>query len=99
LDTNQAGSAEDASEHELGSELPDGRIYLEPGLPHAIPAGYLLVHDEIHGQRMRDGLAEAGDFESGRAWLQPEALAEPSVISCECGWAPELGDHYTAAAP
>jgi hypothetical protein len=85
--------------HELGSRMPDGRIALEPGLPEAIPAGFLLVHDEAAGRRVNEGLAATGEAEGGRAWLQPEALAMPSVVSCECGWAPDLGDHYTVAPP
>jgi hypothetical protein len=53
-------------------------------LPEAIAPGLMLVHNHFRPAR----LGSPGF----RAWLQ-----EPgnNLLGCDCGWAPELGWHYT----
>jgi hypothetical protein len=53
-------------------------------LPKTIPAGRWLVHNQVRPSRI-------GGTRGSRMWLatDPELLAP-----CNCGWAPELGQHY-----
>jgi hypothetical protein len=54
------------------------------------PAGMLLVHNHIrHGVRTRSG------WNGFRVWL---AHPDPKYIECDCGWRPELGQHFRRAA-
>jgi len=67
----------------LISMTPRPLIYLTE-LPEAIAPGLMLVHNHFRPAR----LGSPGF----RAWLQ-----EPgnNLLGCDCGWAPELGRHYT----
>ena len=62
-----------------------GKEYLTQ-LPSEVPPGRLLVHNQVRPARM---LGERGF----RAWLQ-EPSAQPPLVRCDCGWAPELGAHF-----
>ena len=53
-------------------------------LPAAVPDGRVLVHNGVCPSR-RQGQR------GSRYWLQPPA---DTLEVCDCGWAPELGDHY-----
>jgi hypothetical protein len=60
------------------------KMHYLTGIPPAIPAGQVLVHNRVRPQP-RAGL------NGFRFWLQaPEAKLEP----CDCGWAPGLEKHY-----
>lgn len=69
----------------------DGRTwtYLEriPPNADAIPAGLVVVHNHVRPARR---LGTRGF----RAWLQAPDDRVTVVTVCECGWAPEVGDHY-----
>jgi len=55
-------------------------------MPTTIPEGRILAHNN---ERPARNLGEGGF----RAWLaEPDA---PRLIRCDCGWAPDLGAHYT----
>jgi hypothetical protein len=58
--------------------------YLE-ALPSAIPTGRVLVHNFVRPTRR---LGSRGF----RAWLDSADRAD--LVRCECGWAPELGEHF-----
>lgn len=59
--------------------------YLATLLPRTIPAGRVLVHNNVRPTRK---LGSRGF----RAWL---ALPDTSRLTrCECEWAPELGQHF-----
>jgi hypothetical protein len=62
-------------------QVPDA--YLTE-LPEALPPGLMLVHNHFRPARLGS--------RGFRAWLQ-----EPgnNLLGCDCGWAPELGQHYT----
>ncbi len=54
-------------------------------MPKAIPDGRVLVHNQVRPTRIgRRGF---------RAWFA--ALDAPNLTACDCGWAPELGEHFT----
>lgn len=51
----------------------------------AIPDGWVLVHNSVRPTRQ---IGSRGF----RIWLdEPDA---PRLVSCDCGWAPELGKHF-----
>jgi hypothetical protein len=66
----------------------DGREYLDR-MPEEIPAGMLLIHNNVRPTR------RLGGSRGFRAWLE-EPGAGPREV-CECSWAPELGPHYRVA--
>jgi hypothetical protein len=55
-----------------------------PWIPRTVPPGQVLVHNHIRPARRQ---ATRGF----RYWLQP---LDEHVEPCECGWAPELPEHY-----
>ena len=63
--------------------LREGVTYLAK-IPPAVPPGLVLVHNHVKPSR-RLG---ARGF---RAWL---AKSSERYVRCECGWAPELPEHY-----
>jgi len=68
---------------------PEGNLeHLVSKFPQAIPPGRLLVHNHRKPTRQ---LGSSGF----RAYLAPSH--HPRVEPCDCGWAPELGDHYRFA--
>jgi hypothetical protein len=56
-------------------------------IPDSVPPGVVLVHNHIRPARR---LGTRGF----RAWLQPPDAA---LVMCNCGWAPELAEHYRPA--
>jgi hypothetical protein len=54
-------------------------------LPDAIPAGQVLVHNQVSPVADRQGAR------GSRYWLQPPA---DHIQVCICEWAPHLGQHY-----
>jgi hypothetical protein len=54
-------------------------------LPAAVPAGRVLVHNQVYPVARRNGTR------GSRHWLQ---LPADNLEVCDCEWAPELGDHY-----
>jgi hypothetical protein len=54
-------------------------------IPTKIPDGQVVVHNHVRPTTRRLG------SRGFRAWL-----AEPNerLVVCDCGWAPELGEHY-----
>ena len=63
-----------------------GMMYLDR-LPPAIPSGVALVHNSVRPTRR---LGTRGF----RAWLQKP---NDRLASCDCGFAPELGQHFCIA--
>ena len=63
------------------------RAYLTR-LPKAIPIASVLVHNRVPSRRTLgvDGF---------RAWLE---IPNPRIEVCNCGWAPEIGEHYRVKA-
>ena len=59
-------------------------------LPDSIPANKVLVHNSVRPTR-RLG---ARGF---RAWLSPKD--REGLKLCDCGWAPELGQHFRVLRP
>jgi hypothetical protein len=58
--------------------------------PGEIPTGKVLVHNHVKPASRRMG------NRGSRSWLQaPDA--SPTVEPCDCGFAPELGQHYRVA--
>lgn len=55
-------------------------------LPDGVPAGKVLVHNQVYPVARRLGTR------GSRCWLSAPDPARLEV--CECGWAPELGSHY-----
>ena len=54
-------------------------------MPTEIPQRRILAHNS---ERPTRNLGESGF----RAWLdEPDT---PRLVRCDCGWAPELGEHY-----
>jgi hypothetical protein len=53
--------------------------------PEAIPAGQVLVHNQVYPAAQRPGQR------GSRCWLQPPS---DRLEVCDCGWAPKLGQHY-----
>jgi hypothetical protein len=63
---------------------PSDIDYLDE-MPAAIPAGEILVHNNVVPARRIN-------TRGFRAWL---TAPDPSkFVVCDCGWAPELGRHY-----
>jgi len=59
-------------------------------LPDAVPWGWVLVHNNVYPVARK--LGERGS----RCWLYPP---DPALLEvCDCGWAPELGQHYRVRA-
>jgi hypothetical protein len=54
-------------------------------LPRAVPAGRVLVHNNVTPTRR---LSSRGF----RAWLSEPDTTRLEI--CQCGWAPELGEHH-----
>jgi hypothetical protein len=66
--------------------------YIEE-IPERIPDGFIVVHNAVRTQRP---LSHNGF----QAWLEAEANAKfRNRIVCDCGWAPQLGTHYTVVDP
>jgi len=59
-------------------------------LPESVPSGWVLVHNNVYPVARKVG--ERGS----RSWLYPPDLEKLEV--CDCGWAPELGEHYRVRA-
>jgi len=54
-------------------------------MPTAIPAGQILVHNNVVPTRRIN-------TRGFRAWF---AAPDPNkLVICDCDWAPELGKHY-----
>ena len=66
-----------------------GRIYLL-ALPTSIPAGHLLVHNQVQPTR------DVG-MRGFRIWLTTQVDTPPLAL-CDCSWAPELGPHFRVAS-
>jgi hypothetical protein len=64
----------------------DSMEYLNK-VPKSIPAGKILAHNPVRHTR---NIAMRGF----RIWLAPTDTTH--YVVCECGFAPELGDHYMA---
>lgn len=62
---------------------PSNMRYLTK-LPGEIPPGQIVVHNSVRPTRRLNS-------RGFRAWL--DAPADQYVL-CDCGWGPELGDHY-----
>jgi hypothetical protein len=73
--------------HESLAAAQRGIHYLAR-LPARVPPGSVLVHNNVRPTRR---LGSRGF----RAWLSPAASARG--VRCRCGWAPELGAHFTTA--
>lgn len=59
-------------------------------LPEAVPSDRVIVHNNVViGITPTRKLGTQGF----RAWLVPIEL-RPLLEVCECGWAPQLGDHF-----
>jgi hypothetical protein len=58
-------------------------------LPASVPAGKVLVHNNVRPTRQLGSLGF-------RAWLSPPDRLKLEV--CGCGWAPQLGQHYRMTA-
>ncbi len=59
-------------------------------LPTAVPAGRVLVHNNVRPVERRQGTR------GSRYWLYPPDPVKLEV--CDCGWAPELGEHFRVIA-
>jgi hypothetical protein len=57
-------------------------------LPKTVPAGKVLVHNQVYPVARRQGTR------GSRYWLRPPS---DRFEVCDCGWAPELGEHYRLA--
>jgi hypothetical protein len=58
-------------------------------LPKSVPAGRIVVHNQVRPPgfpNIRLG------FDGFRAWTEPEDA--PERVRCDCGWAPQLPEHY-----
>jgi hypothetical protein len=60
-------------------------------LPSVIPAGMVLVHNHVRPVGFPD--IPLG-FNGFRAWLQSNSIDDPPLEVCNCGWAPELRQHF-----
>jgi hypothetical protein len=59
-------------------------------MPKSVPAGRLLVHNNVRPTR-RIGMR------GFRIWLALQAQTPP-LVQCDCGWAQELGPHFRVAS-
>jgi hypothetical protein len=66
-----------------------GMEYLRE-VPSVVLGGRVLVHNRVRPVARRSGIR------GSRFWLQqPDERLE----RCDCGWAPELAEHYRVARP
>jgi hypothetical protein len=63
-------------------------VHYPPTIPASIEPGYVLVHNNVRP-------AERQGAHGFRFWLQP---LSNDVTRCDCGWAPELSEHYHLVA-
>jgi len=56
--------------------------------PDPVPDGEVLVHNRVRP-------AKRGGTRGFRFWLQ---VPSPDLSACHCGWAAELGQHFTTTA-
>ena len=61
-----------------------------PASQREIPAGHVLVHNHVRPphRSTRSGIR------GFRYWLQ---VLTDDLASCDCGWAPEVPEHYRVA--
>ena len=67
-----------------------------PGVSYAAtrPSGWLLAHNSI-----RPAVDTRGGVNGFRRfWLSPEKQKQDGWKSCQCGWRPDLGSHYSGLA-
>jgi hypothetical protein len=60
-------------------------------LPRVIPADMVLVHNHVRPVGFPD--IPLG-FNGFRAWLQSASIDDPPLVASNCGWAPNLRQHY-----
>lgn len=61
-------------------------IYIDQ-LPKAVPAGWILVHNPVRPRRKN----QSPNADGFRCWLTaPDSKYEV----CDCGWAPQMGEHF-----
>lgn len=65
-------------------DLPESVEYLQK-IPAATPPARVVVHNHVQPPTRRLGLR------GFRAWFAP--LSDRLEV-CDCGWAPEIGEHY-----
>lgn len=59
-----------------------------------LPPGVVAVHNHVRWQRT-DGSYRVYGEDGFRFWIQDDAIDNPSVEECDCGWQAErLAQHY-----
>lgn len=69
--------------------MPQDRIYHGQGVPRTPREGRILVHNHVQHE-VNTPVGERGF----RAWWQLREATEPPLVLCDCGWAPDISEHY-----
>ena len=63
-------------------------------ISYTTKVGWLLAHNSV--RPTVDARGGVNGFR--RFWLSPEKQKQDGWKSCQCGWRPDLGPHYSALA-